>query len=227
MTAGPRLPAPLLLADRHRVTVRRIEVADASGLRAMHRRLSPTSVLRRFFAPLPELSDERAAHFCDVDGIERVALVAVNATGDLVGVARYDRLPCTADAEVAIVVQDDHQHLGLGTALLRLLVEYAHAHGVLRFTADVLSDNARMFAAFRDAGLVGAPTYDHGVAHVLLPLPRTPAAVSTAAATGSAGLPTDGESAHFARHIPRRADTAQAGVVRMPRAFCAEPVARA
>jgi RimJ/RimL family protein N-acetyltransferase len=129
-------------------------------------------VARRFFAVQPELGEQQAAHFCAVDGTDRAALVAVDVGGDLLGVARYDRAPGAEDAEVAVVVQDDHQHLGLGTALLRLLTAHAREQGVQRFTADVLADNGRMFAAFRDAGLLGTPEYDHGVAHVVLPLPR-------------------------------------------------------
>jgi GNAT superfamily N-acetyltransferase len=163
--------SPRLLTDGRRVSVRPIEPTDVVGLRAMHGRLSVTSVVRRFFTALPELGMLQATRFCEVDGRARVALVAVSAAGELVAVARYDRLPGTDDAEVAIVVQDDHQHRGLGTALLRSLTQHARERGVRRFTADVLADNGRMFAAFRDADLVGSCDYDHGVAHVVLLLP--------------------------------------------------------
>jgi RimJ/RimL family protein N-acetyltransferase len=158
------------LDDGRRLAVRPIAPVDAERLRAMHRRLSPSSVVRRFFTVLPELGEQQAAHFCAVDGVDRAALVAVDDGGDLMGVARYDRLPGSADAEMAVVVQDDHQHLGLGTALVRLLVAHACDRGIQRFTADVLSDNGRMFATFRDAGLTAVTDYDHGVAHVVLPL---------------------------------------------------------
>ncbi len=161
----------VVLHDRTRVLVRPITPADREPLRGMHRRLSPVSVSRRFFVALPELSNEQAERFTDVDGVDRVAFGAVNDAGELIAVVRYDRLADTADAEVAIVVQDAYQHHRLDTALLRLLTEQARTCGIERFLADVLLENGRMFAAFRDVGLVGTTKYEYGVGRVVLPLP--------------------------------------------------------
>lgn len=162
------------LDDGRVLHVRPIRPDDTDDLIAMHRRLSTTTVARRFFVPLPELPRAQAERFTHVDGVDRVALVAVAEPRDLVAVVRYDRLPGTTDAEVAIVVRDDHQHHQLGTQLLRLLSAHAQRQGITRFVADVLSDNSAMFKAFRDAELIGVPDYDHGVAHLLLPLPAGP-----------------------------------------------------
>lgn len=191
---GPAVAAPMrshvVLDDGTRVLVRPITPADLEPLREMHRRLSPVSVSRRFFAALPELSHEQAERFTRVDGVERAALVAVNEAGELIAVVRYDRMAGTADAEVAVVVQDSYQHHRLGTTLLRLLTDHARACGIERFLADVLLENGRMFAAFRDAGLVGTTKYEYGIGRVVLPLP--PPAVPadpTACAAGTLPLP--------------------------------------
>lgn len=161
----------VVLDDGTSVLVRPITPADLEPLREMHRRLSPVSVSRRFFVALPELSYEQAERFTDVDGVDRAAFVAVNDVGELIAVVRYDRVADTSDAEVAVVVQDAYQHHRLGTALLRLLTEHARTCGIERFLADVLLENGRMFAAFRDAGLVGTTKYEYGVGRVVLPLP--------------------------------------------------------
>jgi GNAT superfamily N-acetyltransferase len=159
------------LDDGSSLTLRAIEGDDTERLMAMHRRLSAGTVRRRFFAMLPELDPKQAHRFTHVDGNDRAAVVAVNAAGDLVGVARYDRFPGTDDAEVAVVVQDDYQHHGLGTALLTELTGYARNHGVQRFVADVLMENSPMFATFVDVGLVGTSEYRSGVAHLVMTLP--------------------------------------------------------
>ena len=159
------------LSDGTRLTLRPIEGEDTERLMAMHRRLSPGTVRRRFFAMLPELAPTQAFRFTHVDGTDRAAVVAVNEAGDLVGVARYDRFEGTGDAEVAVVVQDDYQHRGLGTALLTELTGYARAHGIERFVADVLMENSPMFATFIDVGLVGTSEYGSGVAHLVMTLP--------------------------------------------------------
>jgi GNAT superfamily N-acetyltransferase len=161
----------VVLDDGRRLSIRPIRADDTDRLRAMHRRHSPATIRRRFFAMLPELAPVQADRFTHVDGTDRAALVAVDATGELVGVARYDRFAGTKDAEVAIVVQDDFQHHGLGTTLLNELTGYARDHGIERFIADVLMENSPMFATFADAGLVGTSQYESGVAHLVLTIP--------------------------------------------------------
>jgi GNAT superfamily N-acetyltransferase len=161
----------VVLDDGRQLTIRPIQGEDTEALIAMHRRHSPSTVRRRFFALLPELDPTQAHRFTHVDGTDRAALVAVAESGDLVAVARYDRLAGTKDAEVAVVVQDAYQHHRLGTTLLVELTGYARAHGIERFVADVLMDNSPMFATFVDAGLVGTSEYESGVAHLVLPLP--------------------------------------------------------
>ena len=161
----------VLLDDGRRLTIRPIQADDTDRLMAMHRRHSPDTIRRRFFAMLPELHPTQAHRFTHVDGTDRAALVAVDAAGDLVGVARYDRFEGTTDAEMAVVVQDDYQHHGLGTTLVNELTRYARDHGIARFTADVLMENSPMFATFADAGLVGTSQYASGVAHLVLTIP--------------------------------------------------------
>ena len=173
--------APILLDDGRIATVRPIAEDDTERLIAMHRRLSPTSVHRRFFAMLPELPPKQADRFTHVDGHDRAALVAVAPDGSLVAVARYDRNPDPTEAEMAIVVVDDWQRHGLGTELLRRLADYAREHGVDRFTADVLDENRPMFLALRDAGLGGAPCgRECGIDHMVLELHRPAASISGA-----------------------------------------------
>ena len=157
------------LDDGRIVRIRPIAGTDTGALRAMHRRLSTLSVQRRFFALLRELPLEQAEHFTHVDGLDRAALVAEAADGSIVGVARYDRAAGTATAEIAVVVEDEHQHHGLGTALLEDLTAYAQLHGVEDFTADVQDDNRPMFRTLADAGLaVQLRELDHGIDHLLL-----------------------------------------------------------
>src|SRR4051812_25649878 len=102
----------ITLDDGTALTLRPIQEDDTDRLMEMHRRLSAGTVRRRFFAMLPELDPKQAHRFTHVDGTDRAAVVAVDAAGDLVGVARYDRFEGTDGAEVAVVVQDSYQHRG-------------------------------------------------------------------------------------------------------------------
>jgi GNAT superfamily N-acetyltransferase len=161
----------VLLQDARQVRIRPVRGDDADALIAMHEHLSPRTVRRRFFASMPHLSPEMARIFTGVDGTTRVALVAVDETGGLVAVGRFDILADPGAAEVAVVVLDDYQHHGLGVLLLERLIVIARDHGVDHFVADVLAENRPMLAAFRDAGLMYTSERDGSEIHLTLPLP--------------------------------------------------------
>jgi L-amino acid N-acyltransferase YncA len=153
------------------LTIRPIAPSDTAALVAMHHGLSTRTVYQRFLAVMPELPLAQAARFTHVDGTHRVALVVEDASGHLVAVGRYDRIPpAYRQAEVAFVVADRCQHQGLGTTLVRLLIAQARAAGVETFLADVLTTNSAMQHTFTDAGLVALASYDAGVSHLVMPL---------------------------------------------------------
>ncbi len=160
------------LADGTRVPVRPIYPSDAAPLQAFHRRLSEQSIYLRFFAMLPALVDERARYFADVDGVDRVALVALDpaAPDTIIAVVRYDRLPGTDQAEYAAVVTDRWQGRGIGAALSRQLIEIARHRGICQFVAIVLPENARMLHLFRDLGLPEHTRWDAGTVRVVIDL---------------------------------------------------------
>src|SRR5262249_17934604 len=79
----------------------------APALDRFHEGLSPATTRNRFFAVHPHLTEAELARFTTVDHVERDALVAIDGAGDVVAVARFDRLaPASPTAEVAFVVAD-------------------------------------------------------------------------------------------------------------------------
>lgn len=166
------LPAPhpfptVLLGDCTTVQVREIRSDDDDALRAFHTRLSPESIVLRYFGAHPRLSDAEVERFTHVDGVDRFALVAEQAS-EIVAVARYDRAPGSDEAEVAFVVDDAHQGRGLGTLLLQHLADAARGRNIRWFVADTLSENFRMLHVFRDAGFPRTFTRDSEVMHVVM-----------------------------------------------------------
>ena len=138
------LPIPFTLADGTRVVVRPIEPGDKARLADGLRRLSERTIRRRFLAAKPRFSSTELRYLTEVDGVDHIALVAVLADRPdrLVAVARCVRLPDRpATSEMAIVVGDAHQGLGLGRRLAQLLADEARAHGIRRFAATMLGEN--------------------------------------------------------------------------------------
>ncbi len=142
--------ADVLLRNGRPIHLRPITAADGDALRAFHAQLSDRTVYFRFFSAKPELTDRDVTYFTEVDHQSRVAFVAVDRAG-ILGVGRFDALG-DGSAEVAFVIRDDLQGLGLGSVLLEHLTAAARERGVRRFVAEVLPDNVRMIATFREAG---------------------------------------------------------------------------
>jgi RimJ/RimL family protein N-acetyltransferase len=133
------------LPDGTRVRIRPVSPDDKPRLEAAMAQLSRESIRRRFLAAKPSLSSAELRYLTEVDGIEHLALVAVRDDDpeQTAGVARCVRLePGGSTAEFAIVVGDELQGLGLGSALTRALAAAACAVGIRRFSAVALADNA-------------------------------------------------------------------------------------
>jgi GNAT superfamily N-acetyltransferase len=152
------------------VVMRSIRADDASALRAFHRRLSADTVRNRFFGLHPELSAQEARRFTSLTAGVETALVAMVADR-IVAVGRSVRLSCGDAAEVAFVVEDEYEHHGIGTTLLRLLARLGWADGVRRFVADTFVSNRSMLNVFMHTpGAVTVLTTrrDGSVVHIVM-----------------------------------------------------------
>ena len=142
----------VVLKDGGVVRLRPITPDDAGALDAFFNRLGRETVYNRFFRIKDSLSEDEIRYFTNLDYRDRMAFVALDEDG-LIAVGRYDRLEDDPEvAEVAFVVQDDHQARGIGTALLRHLTAYARAQDVTAFRAFVLAENHGMLRVFRNSG---------------------------------------------------------------------------
>ena len=153
--------ADVVLVDGSTAHLRPIRPEDADDLQRFHVAQSAESIYLRFFAPMPRLSDRDLYRFTNVDHDERVALV-ITMGGEIIGVGRYDRIDGNA-AEVAFNISDHHHGRGLGSVLLEHLAAAAREHGIHRFVAEVLPQNRKMIAVFRDAGYEVSHRYEDGV----------------------------------------------------------------
>ena len=133
--------------------LRPIRRDDAERLVDFHSRLSETSIYRRYFSLHPSLAQQEVSHLTRVDYVNRLALV-VEVGSDIVAIGRYERLPSTTTGEVAFVVRDDFQHLGLGHLLLDKLAQAAWARGITHFSAVTFVDNGAMIGVFEHSGFL-------------------------------------------------------------------------
>ncbi|GAA4720432.1 GNAT family N-acetyltransferase [Nocardioides conyzicola] len=167
--------ADVLLRDGRTAHIRPIRAEDRDVFVEFYSRVSDQSKYYRFFSPMPRLSDRDVDRFTNVDNVNRVALV-LTLQGQIIAVGRYDVIK-PGEAEVAFLVEDQHQGRGIGQLLLEHLAQAGRERGVERFVAEVLPDNSRMIQTFRDAGYRVASEYDEGVLQLEFSIDPTDTAI--------------------------------------------------
>jgi acetyltransferase len=142
---------PFTLRDGSTVTIRPIQPEDEPLMVSFHETLSDRSVYFRYFHLVKlgmRVSHERLARICFIDYDRDMALVAESrdASGQpqIVGVGRLTKQRGANDGEFAITVSDSLQGQGLGTELLRRVVQVGRDMRLDRITADILSENRDM-----------------------------------------------------------------------------------
>ena len=170
---------PVALTDGSQVHLRPIQPEDEAALTALYERLSPQTAYQRFFTAMRRLPPDWAHILANVDYERRMAIVAVDPDGELIGVARYMYDQWADEAEIAIVIEDRWQGRGLGKRLLTELIGYAADRGIRRLRAYVLADNVRMLKLLRTVTTILDRKFEAGVISLLL------------APLGHAGSPVD------------------------------------
>jgi GNAT superfamily N-acetyltransferase len=112
--------------------------------------------------------------------------VAIDEQERIVGHACYVHAG-SRRAEVAVEVADDLHHLGLGTHLVALLARFASVHGIERFFAEVLPENAEMLTVFDD-GFAPTRRFVDGIADVEFQTSNWSLAPGGSAAPGGVSL---------------------------------------
>lgn len=140
--------------------IRPIRPEDESLVVDFHGRLSSESVYQRYFTRLgyeERIAHERLVRVCFTDYDREIALVAERQdaeTGKVVigSVGRLIRLHGSETAEFSLIVADDDQGHGLGTQMMRRLIDVARAERIERVVAEILEANGSMVSICRDLG---------------------------------------------------------------------------
>ncbi|HEX9044650.1 MAG TPA: bifunctional acetate--CoA ligase family protein/GNAT family N-acetyltransferase [Candidatus Limnocylindrales bacterium] len=165
--------------------IRPIRPEDEPDVIDFHRSLSPETVYRRYLGNLG--FDERTAHerlirICFLDYDRELALVAERwgphgalGRGEdglpaIVGIGRLSKSFGSSNGQFAVLVADAFQGHGLGSELLRRLVEIARAEGLGTLGANIRQDNAAMLAMAERSGFTLRPAEADGAVRAELRL---------------------------------------------------------
>lgn len=142
------------LRDHSPVLIRPISKQDQQAERAFIEQLSPDARRFRFLGQVRCPSERLIEQLTDVDQVHEVAFVAVapGAPDTIIGVSRYSTDPQGRDCECAVTVSDAWQQKGLGTLLMKHLIEVARARGIRRMTSVDSAGNVPMKDLARHLG---------------------------------------------------------------------------
>lgn len=142
------------LKDGTPVAIRPIRAEDEPLMVQFHKDLSQETVRQRYLKAINY--DERVAHhrllrICFNDYDREIALL-VQKGEEILGVIRLTKIPGTKDATFALTVKDRWQNKGIGTKLMKKLLDAAHQEKVDRIVAYMLDENKEMQALCKHFG---------------------------------------------------------------------------
>ncbi|MBU1171475.1 MAG: GNAT family N-acetyltransferase [Proteobacteria bacterium] len=148
------------------VRFRSIKPSDEEGMRRLFYRFSDTAVYYRYFTPVTSMPHSKMQSYVNIDYSNTtsiVGLVGDVGQGRIIAEARFVMNKEKTFADIAFVVDEEFQNLGIASYLYKRLIELAKTQGLKGFTADVLSSNREMMKVFNKFGMEVKSRMEDGV----------------------------------------------------------------
>jgi GNAT superfamily N-acetyltransferase len=139
-----------------KVRFRAIKPSDETVMRRLFYRFSNKTVYSRFFYPISTMPHDKMQEYVNVDYsrvMSVVALVEENDQETIIAEARFVKDELSAYGDVAFVVDEKYQGMGIATYIYEMLIRLAKERGLKGFTAEVLQANKGMMKVFEKGHL--------------------------------------------------------------------------
>jgi acetyltransferase len=169
------LEESLTTKDGRSLLLRPIRPEDEPPLRAAFATLTSEEMRFRFHVPLKTISHVMAARFTQIDYDRDMVLVLTEpgpaGKTKIFAVVQINADPDNELAEFAILVHHDMTRMGLGTYLMRKIIDLGRKRGLRQIYGEVLAENEVMLKLCNKLGFKQAlEPEDHGVVRVTLDL---------------------------------------------------------
>ncbi len=169
---------PAEIATKHtfkggtEVRFRAIRPSDEEEMRRLFYRFSDKTVYYRYFSPIKVMPHAKMQQYVTVDCnkiLSIVALVGPSEQEQIIAEARFVKDSRRPYADVAFVVDEKYQGVGIATFLYDMLIRLAKERGLHGFTADVLASNKPMMKVFEKGRHPIQATLSQGAYELTIP----------------------------------------------------------
>ncbi len=159
------------MGNGNKVTIRPIRPEDEPLIIKFHHTISEESVYFRYFHLIKlsrRIAHERLTRLCFIDYDRQIALVADyknphTQQHEILAVGRLSKLNGKQEAEFALIISDRHQCQGLGSELLRQLLQIGRDEHLKKISAEILAENTAMQHVCKKLGFQIKHTEDTSV----------------------------------------------------------------
>ncbi len=149
-----------------KVRFRAIKPSDEEQMRRLFYRFSDEAVYARYFSPIKTMPHARMQEYVNIDysnSISVVGLIGEPGNGQIIAEARFVREKNSGYADVAFLVDEKYQNLGIAGYMYKILVRTARQQGIKGFKADILASNKAMIKVFEKSGQIVNFKLENGV----------------------------------------------------------------
>ncbi|NOR26778.1 MAG: GNAT family N-acetyltransferase [Desulforhopalus sp.] len=127
------------------VCFRAIKPSDEENMRRLFYRFSDESVYYRYFSRIRSMPHVKMQEYVNIDYKKSLSIVAEVKNGKLIAEARFASLEIhETHPEVAIVVDESYQNLGIATYVLTMLMQQAKERKLKGFKGYILPNNRKI-----------------------------------------------------------------------------------
>ena len=151
--------------------LRPVKNSDVYLLQDFFSSLSIESLYSRYHSARKVMTYEQLQNFTTIDYRKEMIILALandNGIEEVVGMGEYRLTEKSLMADIALMVRDDFQNLGIGRKMFSYLTQLAQNEGILGFTAEVLADNTSLNHISERMGIRFEKTISQGVAKLSL-----------------------------------------------------------
>jgi len=155
------------------VRFRPIKPSDEEQMRRLFYRFSDESIYNRYFHTITTMPHSKMQDYVNIDWrntLSIVGMVGEPGHGILISEARYLQETSSKKAEIAIIVDENYNSLGIATHMVTLLMRLGKDRGVLNFNAEVLFSNHKIMRVFKKVFPDLKCRLENGVYSVVMPV---------------------------------------------------------